>query len=144
MSGYYTCLPPCSGSERIVFASVDTTEDEADRLPRSAAVVLSPGSPEIAQTIQLPVHGHALHYPFDSYELVLGVSVQRVSETGAPVALTPAEVANHVRLTVREALANFEMPAPERSRRRASTRRDCRTTICTACGCRSRARSQCN
>jgi len=112
VSGYYTCLPPCTGGERIVFASVDSTEDEAARLPRSAAVMLLPTSPEITQTIQLPVHGHALHYPFDSYELLLGVSVQRVAENAAPVALTPAEAANPMRLTVREALPVFEMSAP--------------------------------
>jgi len=35
VSGYYTCEPPCAGSDRIVFASLDQTEDEADRIPRS-------------------------------------------------------------------------------------------------------------
>jgi len=65
VSGYYTCQPPCAGSDRIVFASLDQTEDEADRIPRSTAVVLSPTAPEVGQTLQLPVRGHALRYPFD-------------------------------------------------------------------------------
>jgi hypothetical protein len=112
VTGYYTCLPPCSSSARIVFASLDPTEAEADRLPRSAAVLLSASSPEVSQTLQLPVPGHALQYPFDQYELTLGVSLQRVGTDGTLQPLTAAEAANHLRLTLREALPNFQMSVP--------------------------------
>jgi hypothetical protein len=112
VSGYYTCRPPCTATERIVFASVDVAENEADRTLRSAAVLLSPASPEIFQTLQLPVHGHALRYPFDSYEFVLGISLQRVGTDGVAQPLTPTEAASHLRLTLRETLPLFQISVP--------------------------------
>src|SRR4051812_29437615 len=101
--GYYTCESPCAGSDRIVFASLDQTEDEADRIPRAAAVLLSPTAPDVGQTLQLPVRGHALRYPFDSYELVLGVSLQRMDPDGRARPLSATEASNHWRLTLRDA-----------------------------------------
>jgi len=112
ISGYYTCLPPCAGSDRIVFASLDLTEDEADRMPRSVAVTLSPTTPEVAQTLQLPIHGHALRYPFDTYEFLLGVNLQRIDTDGKLQPLTATEAADHLRLTIRDALPLVEMSAP--------------------------------
>jgi hypothetical protein len=112
VSGYYTCQPPCAGSDRIVFASLDQTEDEVDRMPRSTAVTLSPTAPEVAQTVQLPVLGHALRYPFDSYELLLGISLQRVEPDGRARPLLATEAASHLRLTLRDAMPLFEMSAP--------------------------------
>lgn len=109
VSGYYTCLPPCAGNDRIVLSSLDLTEDEADRVPRSVAVVLSATAPEVAQTLQLPVRGHALQYPFDQYEFLLGISLQRVGPDGRAQPLTAEEAADHLRLSIREALPNVEM-----------------------------------
>jgi hypothetical protein len=110
VTGYYTCAPPCESPERVAFASLDLAEHEADRMPRSAAVTLSAQSPEVSQTLQLPVHGDPLSYPFDSYEMLLGISLQQIGPDGYLQPLMHGEADDRLRLTIRDALPLFEVP----------------------------------
>mgnify|MGYP003693951011 CR=1 FL=1 len=54
------------------FVSVTQDDLDADGMPPSVSVTLPQNNSEISEVIQLPVRGHPIHYPFDSYRLVVG------------------------------------------------------------------------
>jgi len=113
VSGHHICAPACAWSDRVVFFSLRTQDDDAaEGLPPSAAVTLPATNVETTQTIQLPVGGDPLRYPFDSYDLALGVVLQRVQPDGSVQTLSPAEAQGHLFLTFRERLPRMTMTPP--------------------------------
>lgn len=55
---------------------------------------------EISEVTQLPVRGHPIHYPFDTYSLVVGVALQRLRGDSQPQSLSVAEASGHLFLSV--------------------------------------------
>ena len=112
VSAHRVCQPACTGSVRIDFFSLQLVELRAERLPPSASVMVPPNADDVTQTIQLPLSGQPIHYPFDRYELWLGVVLDRVDASGAVQALPADQARGQLALTIREGLSDFEMAAP--------------------------------
>jgi hypothetical protein len=90
---------------------------DAGRLGRrrdapSAGVTLSQDNAEISEVVQLPVRGHPIHYPFDSYSLVVGVVLQRLRGNSPPQTLSAAEAKGHLFLSLQELLPRQNMIGP--------------------------------
>jgi hypothetical protein len=116
VSGHHTCPPGCDWQDQVVFFSlhVDTPVDalDAQGLPPSATVTLPPSTVQVTQTVTLPVSGQPTRYPFDSYDLRLGVVLRRVMSDGTVQVLTPAEADGHLSLTIRERLSLLTLGDP--------------------------------
>src|SRR5215472_2229237 len=81
--GHHVCAG-CDWSDRVLFVSVTQDDLDADGMPPSVGVTLPANSAEISEVIQLPVRGHPIHYPFDSYRLIVGVVLQRIRGDAPP------------------------------------------------------------
>ena len=80
-------------------------------MPPSATIVFPSTRDAVSQTIQLPIRGTPIHSPFEEYQLVLGVVLQRVHPNG-DVEIVPAAVASgRLRLTIQELLPRELMTA---------------------------------
>jgi hypothetical protein len=90
VSGHHVCVA-CDWSDRVLFVSVTQDDLDADGMPPSVSVTLPQSNSEISELIQLPVRGHPIHYPFDSYRLVVGVVLQRLRPNSLPETLSPAD-----------------------------------------------------
>ena len=77
VSGHHRCVD-CAWSHRVRLVAISDDDDTADGLPPSAAITLGPKDIAISETVQLPLRGHPVHYPFDRYHMVLGVAYQRL------------------------------------------------------------------
>jgi uncharacterized membrane protein YhaH (DUF805 family) len=75
-------------------------------------VTLSQSNAEVSELIQLPVRGHPIHYPFDSYRLIVGVVLQRLRGEAPPQTLSAAEARGHLFLSVQELLPRQAMSGP--------------------------------
>src|SRR5262245_51680233 len=114
ISGNRVCGSACVWRDRLLLVSVRATDDAgAEGLPPSVTVLLPDASEAVSETVQLPVSGVPVRYPFDRYRLVLGVAFQRVSPDGHVEWLTPAETARHLLLTIQEMLPRKQMWEPE-------------------------------
>ena len=111
-SGHHVCEATCAWSDRVVFFSLAEDELTTEGLPPSAAVTLEPTTAEVTQMVQLPVRGRPIRYPFDHYELRLGVVLQRVAPDGSVQTLAPAEAAGQLFLTFQEQLPLQTMTPP--------------------------------
>jgi hypothetical protein len=112
VSGHHICASACAWDDRVVFFSLHPADDQIEGLPPSAGVTLPSANVEVTQTIQLPIHGDPPRYPFDSYELMLGVLLQRVRPDGSVQTLSPAEAQGRLFLTFRERLPRSDLPPP--------------------------------
>jgi len=111
VSGHHVCVG-CDWSDRVLFVSVTQDDLDADGMPPSVGVTLPANSAEISEVIQLPVRGHPIHYPFDSYRLIVGVVLQRIRGDALPQTFSAADARGHLSLSVQELLPRQSMVGP--------------------------------
>jgi hypothetical protein len=112
VSGHHVCRAACDWSDRVIFFALAEDESLTEGLPPSASVTLPPTTAEVTQTVQLPIYGQPIRYPFDTYEFRLGVVLQRILPDGTVQSLTPAEAAGHLFMTFQEQLSHQTMAEP--------------------------------
>jgi hypothetical protein len=115
ISGIHVCHPACSWNDRFLFVSaLDGLSLDPGRegLPPAQAVTIPPTAQDLNQDITLPLTGYPIRYPFDSYQLGLGVIMQRVYADGRVKNLSPAEAAGHLSLHLENHLPRMIMHEP--------------------------------
>jgi hypothetical protein len=113
VSGNHVCRVPCDYADRIVFFSYGTKESETTGMPPSAKIDLTTGERVVTDTITLPLRGNPSRYPFDAYELWLGVAMARVRPDGTVEPLSPDEARGHLFMTLQEHLPREIMSTPQ-------------------------------
>src|ERR671932_2326341 len=115
VSGIHVCHPACSWNDRFLFVSaLDglSLDPEREGLPPAQSVTIPPTAQDLNQDITLPLTGYPIRYPFDSYQLGLGVIMQRVFADGSVQNLSPAEAAGHLSLHLANHLPRMIMHEP--------------------------------
>src|SRR5919199_4566959 len=115
ISGIHVCHPACSWNDRFLFVSaLDglSLDPEREGLPPAQAVTIPPTAQDVTQDITLPLTGYPIRYPFDSYQLGLGVIMQRVFADGTVQNLSSAEAAGHLSLQLANHLPRMVMHDP--------------------------------
>jgi hypothetical protein len=113
VSGHHTCGGVCPWRHRLVLVSVGTSDDGAEGLaPPSESIPLPDTGEPVFETIQLPISGTPIRYPFDRYRLVLGIALQRVYPDGRVETLTRDETSRELQLTIQGQLSRRSMSAP--------------------------------
>jgi hypothetical protein len=140
VSGHHHC-PDCTWSHRVLFVAIAADSDEAAGLPPSQSITLPPDDVEVSTTLQLPVRGYPIHYPFDQYRMVIGVVLQRVSPDGAVETRTPEQATGHFFLTIQELLPRQMMLGPTMLDPRSVRRRTTPSPTSTRSRCSSSARA---
>ena len=113
VSGHHVCRIPCDYTDRVVLFSYGTNEAETAGMPPSAKIDLTTGERVVTETITLPLRGHPSRYPFDTYELWLGVAMAHVQRDGTVEPLSREEAAGHLLMTLQEQLPRESMGTPE-------------------------------
>lgn len=111
VAGHHVC-PGCTWKNRVLLVALSADDAAANGLPPSAAITLAPNDVEVSETVQLPVRGHPIHYPFDRYHLMLGVAYQRVHPDGTLETLSAAQARGHLFLSLQELLPRNAMEGP--------------------------------
>jgi hypothetical protein len=112
VSGHHQCESRCDWSDRVVFFSIPTADQMPEGLPPSASVTFPPDTVTVTESFQLPARGHPTRYPFDTYELWLGVVLQRVMPDGTVQTLTPEEARGHLFMSFQEQVPRQMMQPP--------------------------------
>jgi hypothetical protein len=111
ISGHRIC--PDAGCTTLTLNLI-SLEDDADvrrALPPSVPMTLTPDQAIFSQTVQLPVRGQPSQYPFDDYQLWLGLSGTVVVD-GKKIELTPELLAKRAVITTQNQLRDFLMTPP--------------------------------
>jgi hypothetical protein len=111
VSGHHRC-PGCAWSHRVRLVAIADDDVAADGLPPSAAVTLAPADIAVSEIVQLPLQGHPIHYPFDQYQLVLGIAYQRLHPDGRRETLSASQADDRLFLSLQELLPRNNMKGP--------------------------------
>ena len=88
VSGNRICPSACPALT-MTLVSLDDDADQRRGLPPSASLTLAPDDRVFSQSVQLPVRGQPSLYPFDTYQLWLGVVGVATRPTAPPSSCTP-------------------------------------------------------
>lgn len=112
VSGNRACNAPCAPVTAGLFA---IGQDASRRLglPPSATFAFPNDPGPYTETIELPVSGWPQRYPFDTYDLTLGLSAETTLPDGTRAPLTPDQVqAQHIFVTLEDNVSRLSMSAP--------------------------------
>jgi hypothetical protein len=114
ISAHRVCPNGCPVGNRIVLFSVGTNEAETAGMPPSGTFDLPAGQSVVSQSLDLPLHGHPTLYPFDDYELWLGVALADLAADRTDRPLTRQQGRGLLAVTIQEQLPreNMDLPAP--------------------------------
>src|SRR5262249_33687905 len=111
VSGHHRCAD-CSFSHRVRLVSVADDDAEADGMPPSVAITLGPRDMAVSETVQLPLRGHPIHYPFDRYHMTIAVVYLRLYADGRRELIGADETDDHLFLSLQELLPRSNMSEP--------------------------------
>jgi hypothetical protein len=111
ISGHRICKTDCP---EVTFTVVSLEDDAAVRraFPPSAQLTLKPEDVTFSTTVQLPVHGQPIQYPFDAWDLWLGLAGTQVAPDGSKVPLTAERFVKLFVITTQNQLRDFLMAQP--------------------------------
>jgi hypothetical protein len=113
VSGHFVCpAGGCASQYRLLLASVAPEDGDAEGAPPSATVMLPRDGQAFSQTVQLPLRGVPIHYPFDRYQASIGIVLQRILPDGSLQSLSPEEARGRLFLTIQELLPRQNMDPP--------------------------------
>jgi hypothetical protein len=111
VSGQRACAPTCA-AEELVLVSLRPDEPQRRGLPPLATVPLPAHDGLVQATVELPLQGRLIQYPFDSFDLLLGVALQQVETDGATRPVPPTEAESHLQLTLQEGISHMQLSTP--------------------------------
>ena len=112
VSGNLACADPCPvrSIDLTLFSLADATRRRG--LPPSTTLTLTPETPVFAESVQLPVRGNPNLYPFDGYQLWLGLQATVTLPDGAIQQITKADVDELTVLTLHSRVGDLDMNLP--------------------------------
>jgi hypothetical protein len=112
VTGFHYCLAKCPAVERVQLYSVHSDPTGALGAPPSSSIDLPSDASEIDQTVTLPVTGDLINYPFDHYQVLLGVTFSTVTPSGVTVPIDRAATNAGLELSVDNSIPRLSMAAP--------------------------------
>jgi hypothetical protein len=112
VSGNRVCGDVCPALD-IIFLALDDDAAQRRGLPPSATLSLEPDDLVFSQTVQLPLRGRPSHYPFDTYQIWLGVGGIATMPDGTTVELSRDTVGGRAIMTLQNRIPDMIMDAPQ-------------------------------
>jgi hypothetical protein len=100
VTAYQECEGPCEWRDRYRFVSLWGDDFQPSDRPTMELVTVPENPPAVTRSFQLPLSGDPLRYPFDRYELALGVIMDRLYPDGRVETVTLAEAKNYLTIWV--------------------------------------------
>src|SRR5215218_10059409 len=103
-----TCPTTCPTLDVTLFAVANNAAVRRG-LPPSVTVTLHPTDQLLMQTVQLPIRGRPSLYPFETWQLWLGLTITDVRPDGARVPMTVDQLPSRATFTLQSLLPDFLM-----------------------------------
>lgn len=111
VSGNRRCGEACPTLD-LTFVALDDDADQRRGLPPSATISLTPDDVMFSDSVTLPLRGQPSLYPFDQYQLWLGVSGVATGPDGKKVEVTPELMAENATVTLQNRISDMLMDHP--------------------------------
>jgi hypothetical protein len=111
ISANRTCPTTCPTLDVTLFAVANNAAVRRG-LPPAVTVTLQPTDQLFLQTVQLPIRGQPSLYPFETWQLWLGLTITDVEPDGTRVPMTVDELPSRATFTLQNLLPDFLMTPP--------------------------------
>ncbi len=113
VSGNRNCSADCP-TLNLTLTALDNDADQRRGLPPSSTLTLTPADRIFSQSVQLPVRGQPSLYPFDQYQLWLGLGGEATMPDGTVQEIDPQLAGNNGTpvVTLQNRVPDMIMPAP--------------------------------
>jgi ferredoxin len=111
VSGNRICADVCP-TLALTFAALDDDADQRRGLPPFATVTLAPDQQIFSESVQLPIRGQPSLYPFDRYELWLGVTGVATTVDGRTIEVDETTLEGQGIVTLQNRIADMIMDPP--------------------------------
>ena len=111
VSGNRTCPGVCN-TIALTLLALDDNAAQRRGLPPSASVTLGPEKQVFSESVVLPVRGRPNRYPFDTYDLWLGMAVVYTAPDGKILDLDQQYTKDNAIVTLQSQLTYLEMAPP--------------------------------
>ncbi len=112
VSGNRNCSADCP-TLNLTLTALDNDADQRRGLPPSSTLTLTPADRRFSQSVQLPVRGQPSLYPFDQYQLWLGLGGEAIMADGTVQEIDPRLLQRrHAMVTLQNRVPDMMMPAP--------------------------------
>lgn len=111
VSGNRICGDACPTLD-ITFLALDDDADQRRGLPPSATLSLTPDDIIFSETVQLPLRGQPSLYPFDTYQVWLGVGGSATMPDGTTIDVRPGTLGVRAEVTMQNRIYDMIMDAP--------------------------------
>lgn len=112
LSAHRVCPAGCPTGSRVILFSEGANEAETAGMPPSGTIDLPVGQSIVTQSVDLPLHGHPTLYPFDNYELRLGIGLADLAADKTERPLTREQGQGQLAVTLHERLPRERMDMP--------------------------------
>jgi hypothetical protein len=112
VTAHRQCPSTCQSGIRVVLFSVGMDEDATAGMPPSAHIDLAADQAMVSESVDLPIHGHPTLYPYDAYNLRLGVGLGEMAPNQPVRPLTRQEGQGLLWMTLQEVLPRENMATP--------------------------------
>jgi len=93
ITGQHLCSGACNWSDSLLFVSVPQQFASGQGLPPAQEVDFPRQHAQpVNQTIQLPVYGEPVQYPYDAYHFALAILVRHVADDGSDVPMDATQL----------------------------------------------------
>ena len=106
-----TCPTTCPTLDLTLYAVANTAAARRGVAP-SVTVTLRPTDELFLQTVQLPIRGQPSLYPFDVWQLWLGLTITDVRPDGSRMPLAVAQLPSQATVTLQNLLPDFLLAPP--------------------------------
>ena len=111
VSGNRLCGDACPTLD-ITFFALDDDADQRRGLPPSATLSLAPEDLIFSETVQLPLRGQPSLYPFDTYQVWLGVGGVATMPDGTTIDVRPGSLGGRAVVTLQNRIPDMIMDVP--------------------------------
>ncbi len=111
LSGNRTCTAACP-KVVVTFLALDDNAAERRGLPPFATLTLAADERVFSESLQLPVRGQPSLYPFDTYELWLGLQIDATQADGQKLGVSLDELRQRTVITLQNQTSQFSMADP--------------------------------
>lgn len=113
VAGVNLCSVECAYRDRLVFFSHDPDAPTGlGFVPPHETVVLPADRGEVIARFQLPMSGDLIHYPFDRYQLRLGIRVEREWPDQTVQRLSPEQTRDHLHVLAQSSVPRLQLDPP--------------------------------
>lgn len=112
-TAYDSCTQNCNWENRILLVSIVQNHNDPGVVSPSETFSFPSSSRDVSEVIELPIFGDPIRYPFDEYQVKLGIILERVYEDGKVERFSPSDAKQQFLVTVQSRIPRLVMARPE-------------------------------